>query len=147
VQNFTKILVDDVIKVIRELTDEDTTKLVKVCLKSTYFSFFGYLYEQIEGVGMGSPLSPGVAKLFMEKFEIQTIDSFPQKLKIWKIYLYDKYVFGPHRSESLTRLFNHLNSQSEIIEFTMELEENENIPFLYVLISKKNNCFLSHQVY
>ena len=32
---FTKIWVDDAIEVIKELTDEDTTKIVKVCLKAT----------------------------------------------------------------------------------------------------------------
>jgi len=35
---FRKIPIDDAIKYISEITDEDTTKLVKVCLKSTYFS-------------------------------------------------------------------------------------------------------------
>jgi len=36
---FTKIPVEYAIKVISEITYEDTTKLVRICLKSTYFSF------------------------------------------------------------------------------------------------------------
>jgi hypothetical protein len=118
--------VDDAIKVISEITDEDTTNLVKVCLKSTYFSFRNCFYEQIEGVAMGSPLSPVVANLYMENFEKQAIDSYPLKPKMWKRYVDDTYVVWPHGRESLTGFFNHLNSQSESIKFTMELEENNN---------------------
>jgi hypothetical protein len=66
---------------------------------------------------------------------------------MWKRYVDDTYVVWPHGRESLNGLFNHLNSQSESIKFTMELEENNNIPFLDILISKKNNGVLSHQVY
>jgi hypothetical protein len=40
-----------------------------------------------------------------------------------------------------------LNRQAESIKFTMEIEDNNNIPFLDILISKKNDGSLSHQVY
>ena len=36
---YTKIPVNEVVNIIKELTDEETTNLVKVCLASTYFSF------------------------------------------------------------------------------------------------------------
>jgi hypothetical protein len=52
-----------------------------------------------------------------------------------------------HGRENLTGFFDHLNNQSESIKFTMELEENISIPFLDILISKKDNGLLSHQVY
>jgi hypothetical protein len=144
---FTKILIDDAIKSISEITDEDTTKLVKVCLKSTYFSFQGGIYEQIEGVAMGSPLSPVIANLYLEKFKKQAIDSYPLKPKMWRRYVDDTHVIWPHGRDSLTGFLEHLNNQSESIKFTMELEENKSIPFLDVLITKKEDGSLSHQVY
>jgi hypothetical protein len=64
-----KISLNEAIQVINEVTDPETTRLAEVCLRSTFFSFQGEFFEQISGVAMGSPLSPIVANLFMEKFE------------------------------------------------------------------------------
>ena len=66
---FTKIPLDEAIQVIKEATDPHTTRLEKNCLRSTFFSFRGAFYEQTIGVAMGSPLSPIVTNLFMEKFK------------------------------------------------------------------------------
>ena len=38
------------------------------CLHNTYFSFQNKFYEQVEGVSMGSPVSPKIANLYMEHF-------------------------------------------------------------------------------
>jgi hypothetical protein len=65
---FTKLPLNEVIQVANEVADPETTKLAEVCLRSTFFSFEGEFYEQTSGVAMGSPLSPIVANLFMEKF-------------------------------------------------------------------------------
>ena len=58
---YTKIPIEEAIKTIKEITDEETTELVSVFLRSTFFTFRECFYEQIEGVAMGSPLSPIVA--------------------------------------------------------------------------------------
>ena len=42
--------------------------LLEYCLKNTYFSFQGQFFEQVEGVAMGSPVSPIVANVSMEYF-------------------------------------------------------------------------------
>ena len=44
---YTKIPIDEVIEVIRDIVNNDEpTKLVEICLKSTFFSFRGEIYEQ-----------------------------------------------------------------------------------------------------
>ena len=48
---------------------QHTIKLLEFCLKNTHFVFQGRFYEQTEGAAMGSPLSPIIAKLYMEAFE------------------------------------------------------------------------------
>jgi hypothetical protein len=81
---YTKIPLNDAINVIRRLTDNETTNLVEVCLKYTYYSFGGDIYERTNGVAMGSLLSPVVANIFMEYFEEKTINTSPLKLEHWR---------------------------------------------------------------
>ena len=50
---------------------EHITSLLEFCLKTTYFQFQGSFYQQINGAAMGSPISPIVANLFMEDFEVR----------------------------------------------------------------------------
>ena len=69
----------EAIAVIRRLTDDETTNLVDVCLKSTYFSYREDIYEKINGVEMGSSLSPIVVNIFMEHFEDKAINSASEK--------------------------------------------------------------------
>ena len=106
---YTKILIEEAIKTIKEIIDKETMELVRVCLKSTFFTFRECFYEQVEGVAMGSLLSPIVANLFMEKFEKLAIDSYPLKPDMWKRYVDDTNVIWPHDKEDITGFFEHLN--------------------------------------
>ena len=76
---YTKNPIDGAIEVIKKVSNPETARLVELCLRSTYFSFQGQIYEQTEGVAMGSPLSPIVANIFMEYFEEKSIKYSPHK--------------------------------------------------------------------
>ena len=71
---------------------EDICKLTEVCLKSTYFQYQDSYYEQIEGVAMGSQLSPIVANIYMEYFEEMALDSAQLRPKVWKRCVDDTFV-------------------------------------------------------
>ena len=144
---FTNIPLNESVHVIKEVIDPETTKLAVFCLHSTFFSFQDHYYEQISGVAMGSPLSPIVTNLYMEYFERKALDSYPLKPTSWKIFVYETNLNWTHGKAELEKFFNHLNSISFEIKFTMELEENSKIPFLDVLISRKEDGTLGHQVY
>ena len=60
---YTKVLIDDAIRVIKGITNDEMAKLIDICIRSTYFRYRGEIYEQVDSVAMGSPLSPIVAKL------------------------------------------------------------------------------------
>ena len=96
---------------------------------------------------MGSPLSPIVANLFMEKFEKKALEAYPLKPKLWKRYVDDTNVLWTYGEQELNKLFEHTNSQSVDIKFTMKVEKNESIPFLDVLVYKKLNGSLGHKVF
>jgi hypothetical protein len=144
---FTEIPLNDAILLVKEVADPVTTKLAEVCLLSTFFSYQGECYEQTSGVAMGSPLSPIVANLYMESFEKKAIDSYPLKPLRWRCYVDDTNVLWPHGEEELIKFFHHINNISKDIKFTMEREENGTIPFLDILINRKEDGKLGHSVY
>ena len=47
---------------------QNIIELLRFCLHNTYFSFHNKFYEQVEGVAMGSLVSPIVVNLYMEHF-------------------------------------------------------------------------------
>ncbi|GJQ72309.1 hypothetical protein Trydic_g3398 [Trypoxylus dichotomus] len=66
---FTKVPLIDTLRYIAALFPLDITQLFKHCLTTSYFVWDGSFYEKTDGITMGSPLSPVVANLFMERFE------------------------------------------------------------------------------
>jgi hypothetical protein len=96
---------------------------------------------------MESPLSSIVANLFMEQFQKRAFDSYPLKPTRWKRYMDETNVKWPHGNDALNRFFEHFNGLFEGIKFTMEFEDNRSIPFLDVLITKKQDGALGHKVF
>ncbi|XP_046387267.1 uncharacterized protein LOC124156652 [Ischnura elegans] len=145
---FTNVPIDDSLEIIRGLQTkgfpEDYANLVEFCLRKTYFTWNGQIYEQAEGASMGSPLTPVVANLFMEKFEAEAMDSYSKKPKLWLRYVDDTFVIWPHGEKCLQDYLRHLNAQHPAIKFTMEVEDNNQLPFLDVLVKKKKNGKLGH---
>jgi hypothetical protein len=85
---------------------------------------------------MGSPLSPIIANLYMEDFEERAINTAPHKLNHWMRYVDDTYFIWTHGRENLDIFLRHMNSQSNFIKFTMEIENDKKLPFLDILLSK-----------
>ena len=54
--------------------------LLEFCITHTYFLFQGKYYEQVQGAAMGSPISPLIANIFMEEFEVKALQSFSHPL-------------------------------------------------------------------
>jgi hypothetical protein len=59
----------------------------------------------------------------------------------------DTNFIWPHRRDSLEEFLKHMNNQSKDIKFTMEIENDKNISFLDVLLTRENDGTLVHQVY
>ena len=88
------------------------TEVVLACsTESTYFQYQDSYYEQIEGVAMGSPLSPIVANIYMEYSEEMALESAQLRPKVWKRYVDDTFVIWQHGSPSKQSFLEHLNNQ------------------------------------
>jgi retron-type reverse transcriptase len=102
----------------------------QVNMTTSYFSFNGQFYEEIDGVAMGSPLSPVIANFYIEDFEERALDSASHKPLCWFRYVDDTFVIWPHGPDKFKEFLYHLNSIHTSIQFTMETESKAQLPFL-----------------
>ena len=146
---FTNVPVQNTLDIIKEShkISADFFPLIEHCLTSTYFQFQGEFYEQTSGTAMGSPISPIIANIFMEDFENKILKNAPLKPSTWFRYVDDTFVIWSHGRETLPQFLAFLNSQRLNIQFTMEVEQNNQIPFLDVLVKRNEDGTLGHQVY
>ena len=89
---------------------------------------------------MGSPLSPVMANIYMEHFEQEALETAPLKPSLWLRYVDDTFVLWQHQ-EDATSLLDHLNSIEPDIQFTMEKEKDQILPFLDVKVEKTEHGF------
>ena len=139
---FTKVPIEAACNIIAErlgtsAESNGITELVKLVLGATYFKAQGVFYEQIEGAPMGSPLSPIVANIFMEDFEIKALKEAPLPPTHWWRYVDDTFIVWPHGIDTIPQFVEFLNSRCESIRFTHEVEKNGVLPFLDVLVEQK----------
>ena len=108
---------------------EHIISLQEFCLKTTSFQFQGRFFEQLQGAAMGSSISPIVANLFMEDFEIKTINSAVDPPRIWKRFVDDTFVVL--HSTRKEKFLEHINNMEPHIQFTTEdAKPDGSLPFL-----------------
>ena len=95
---------------------------------------------------MGSPVSPIVANLFMENFEVKAINTAQYPPKMWKRYVDDTCVImdSARKEDS----FNHISSLDPHIHFTSEdAKPDRSIPFLDTIVMPQSDGSLKTTVY
>lgn len=102
--------------------------LLGVATKGQLFQFNGSLYEQIDGVAMGSPLGPLLANVFMSSIE-EKLDVEGKLPPYYRRYVDDTLAVIPDLSTAKDFL-NTLNHAHTAIKFTMEVENGGMLPFL-----------------
>jgi hypothetical protein len=73
----------------------------------------------------------------MEHFEELALKTAAHRTSLWLRYVDDTFVIGPHGPDRLQEFFYHINSIRPTIQFTMETEANNKIPFLDVHVIRK----------
>ena len=84
---------------------------------------------------MGSPISPLVANLFMEEFEVKALSTASH---LCLRFMDDTLVI--HKAEHSTQLLHHINSQDPNIQCTVEQPGTDgSIPFLDTMVTPGPN--------
>ena len=130
-----------------KLSKADLVKLFSFATSQTNFLFNGKLYDQVDGVAMGSPLAPVLANLFLGHHENIWLNKYQgPSLQFYRRYVDDTFCLFNNEQDALV-FFDFLNSQHPNIKFTMEKESNKMLAFLDVCISNKDPCNLLTSVY
>ena len=77
----------------------------------------------------------------MEYFEKDVLENSDLKPKNWLRYVDDTFVLWPHSLEELEQFHQYLNKRNVSIQFTIEHQKNNSLPFLDVLVQKQMNNF------
>ena len=154
---FTSVPIELAIKVLTERLNDDSNlsdrtslhvdeliDLLEICLRSTDFVFRGEYFHQRFGCAMGNPVSAIVANLVMEDIE-RRIFSISNTIRFWKRFVDDVWAVLPR--EKVSSFLNYANSLETSINFTCELEKDNAIPFLDVVVTRRDDCSFSTKVY
>ena len=117
---FTSVPVDSSIQLVLHKLAQDPTipqrismsiqqivTLLEICLKNTHFLFQGKFYEQVHGAAIGSPISPLIANLFMEEFEVKAFSSCPHLYPMAKVVDETFVITKAEHSQPLLQHINH----------------------------------------
>lgn len=133
-----------------KIDKESFVAAVKLVLDSTYFTYRSNSYTQTFGVPMGSPLSPVVANLVMERLEQECMNRVKEQrieMVVCRRYVDDCFCVA-HR-DHVAQILDSFNGFHERLQFTVEHEENGKIKFLDMMLSRENGslkkCWLPKQ--
>ena len=134
------ITVDLILKSNRSLkvSRKDLVQLFMFATAETHFIFDGAMYDQIDGVAMGSPLGPVLANLFMSRHKNGLIKDYKQgHIHFYRRYVDDIFaVFDSH--DEANKFLEYINSKHPNIKFTMEVEVSNCLAFLDVLVTNSD---------
>ena len=104
--------------------------------------FNGKMYQQVDGVTMGSPLGPTLANFFLAHYESKML-SVQKELhpRLYIRYVDDIFAVFTNGTDFKT-FFNELNTQHNNLKFTFEIG-TDSLPFLDTEISIKDGDFES----
>ena len=144
---FTNIPADLVIKILKlkwniiqihtKLSRDSFLALINFIFKNTYFSFNGKFYKQIFGTPMGSPISPILAQIVLDHLLDSVIPELPFQMPFLFKYVDDIICSVP--TDQIQTTLNIFNSFNNKIQFTIEEETNQSVPFLDTKVIRTNN--------
>ena len=100
-------------------------KLFVFATSQTHFVFNNEIYDQTDGIAMGSPLGPALANLFMGYHENKWLNSEESSTVLfYKRYVDDIFCLFKRETDA-ERFLTFLNGQHPNIKFTIEKEKKQ----------------------
>ena len=123
----------------------DFRNLLNIATKESFFMFNNKYYKQVNGVAMGSPLSPALANIFMCSFESKWFRDYPNGFNpvFYRRYVDDIFALfsSPDHADKFKE---YLSSKHPNINFSTEKEKDGCLLFLDVNIFRKNEKFATN---
>ena len=115
--------------------------LLRACTtKAIFRSPEGKLYNQINGIAMGSPLGPTFANFYMGNLENKISSELDNKPKIYCRYVDDIFILVRDKNEIIS--LKTKMEENSVLKFTCEIG-NSKIPFLDVDVSANGDKFIT----
>ena len=140
-----KLAVDVIIEKDRDnkFSREQLTKLFEFATLRTNSSFEGEMYDQTDGVAMGSPLAPILANLFMGFYEQRWLGSYlGEKPLLYRRYVDDIFCVFDDKEQALS-FYEYINSKHPNIKFTFEEQVKGKLPFLDIMIDANESTVIT----
>ena len=117
-------------------------KLLELSVLNSFFIFDSKFYKQMDGLGMGLPLGPTFANIFMSYHEQKWLDDCPAEFKpiFYRRYVDDTFLLFDDASQ-VQKFHSYLNSKHPSINFTAETEIDRKLSFLDCLVSRDGSRF------
>ena len=98
------------------ISKKEMKELLLLCTKNTHFTFNNEIYQQCDGVAMGSRLGPVIAGIFMVELKNLLIPNLMEHMSPWKRYVDD--TIAVIKLSSIEHVLSILNSFHQNNEFT-----------------------------
>ena len=133
---------------IKHHTQINKTKFLQIlnfCLReNNYFKYENDIYIQTFGMPMGNPLSPTIANIILDKLMDDCISQLKkQNIEIKIIVKYVDDIFAIVKKSEADEILKTFNTYHNKLQFTIETEQNNYIPFLDMKIIKENNKIIT----
>ena len=103
------------------ISKKEMKEILLLCTKTAHFTFNNEIYQQCDGIAIGSPLGPVIAGIFMVELEKSLNPNLMEHMSRWKRYVDD--TIAVIQLSSIEHVLSILNSFYQNIEFTYELEQ------------------------
>ena len=123
-----------------KFTREQSSKHLEFAVKDNHFIFNKQLFDQIDGVAMGSPLGLSLASMFMCVLEGTFLYNCPSDFKLLfiVIFIFDDTFCIFRNRQQVNKFLSYINSCRQNITLTAELGYDNKLPFLD---TRNNNSF------
>ena len=108
--------------------------MAEFVLKSNFFEFDSKVKQRISGTAIGTRFAPPYACIFMDKVEIDFLETQGVKPLVWLIYNDDILFIWNESEEKLDEFLENLNNFHPNLKFTSE-KSKKSVNFLDVKVS------------